>query len=86
MNWKKLFDPSVDKQGSDLMTAGNVELYSKDTSLYTGNVTDFDGHTYTVQIIDNGNGMPPSLYCNCDDFSNGKRCAHLAAFFYFLDA
>ena len=86
MNWKKLFDPSVDKQGSDLMTAGNVELYSKDTSLYTGNVTDFDGHTYTVQIIDNGNGMPPSLYCNCDDFSNGKRCAHLAAFFHFLDA
>ena len=85
MNWKKLFKPSVLQTGHELVERGNVGLYSQDDNLYTGNVTGTDGRTYTVQIIDNGNAMPPSLYCNCDDFFNKKRCAHLAAFFEYLN-
>lgn len=85
MNWKKLFSPSVLKEGEQLDDEKRVALYSKDKSLYTGNVTDLDDHTYTVQIIDNGNGMPPSLYCNCEDYENGTRCRHLSAFFCFID-
>lgn len=85
MNWEKLFTPSALHLGYELVRKGNVELYSRDDNLYTGNVTDTDGRTYTVQIIDKGELMPPSLYCNCDDFFLGKRCAHLAAFFEYLN-
>ena len=52
MNWEKLFTPSALHLGYELVRKGNVELYSRDDNLYTGNVTDTDGRTYTVQIID----------------------------------
>ena len=84
MNWKKLFTPTALALGKGLVALDRVELYSQDKNLYTGNVTDSDGRTYTVQIIDNGKSLPPSLYCNCDDFAEGKRCRHLAAFFEYL--
>ncbi|MGN0241873.1 MAG: DEAD/DEAH box helicase [Candidatus Weimeria sp.] len=85
MDWRKLFTPVVLSTGHDLVRSDNVKMYSQDKNLYTGNVADTDGHTYTVQIIDNGRNIPPSLYCNCDDFYEGKRCAHLAAFFEYIE-
>ena len=74
MDWKKLFAPDIASQGRDIYDNDEVTFIAKDknrngSDLYTANVYDFkDDDTYTVQIIDNGKSMPPSLYCSCDEF------------------
>lgn len=92
MDWKKLFAPDIASQGRDIYDNDEVTLIAKDknrngSDLYTANVYDFkDDDTYTVQIIDNGKSMPPSLYCSCDEFHiYGRRCKHLAAVFSMID-
>ena len=83
MKWIKLFADDTRSIGRMLFNEGCVKLISRDTNIYTANVS--DDRIYTVQVRDRGDSLPPELFCNCEDARLDLRCCHMAALLYYID-